>query len=1167
MATDLQTKPAAAKYEAFVDQQLARVRQRIRALDAGRSLLMLGVVSLGYFLFMAAFDLAVDGADTGVMSGVRLALFGLYVLVMAYFLGQLCLRLYRRINPYYAARQLEETIPDAKNSVINWLDLKEEALPGAIRNAVGLKAARDLKQTDPDRAVNPKSNWLLGGILAGLVLGLFILFALGPNQFGSLLGRAFAPFQGLRMESRAVITLLQPAEGNATVSINQRVEFQARIEGRFPAINQPGAPRVLYRYQQSDPFVILPLEEAIDGTWTAGLSADQVQSGFWYRVAAGDAETDEYQVKLQSAPQANRFEVTYHYRPYRKLDKETITFPNENVVIPRILEMRGTEVTLVVRTNRLLRQAQVSIAGAGAAKNEPSTLQAEILPDDPKALRVKFTLERSGTFRVLFTSSEGEANIDQGSYDLEVLDDSAPRVVLTSPGKDVSLPANGILQLEGAAHDDLGLKYLALRMKVLEGEKRPPLAEKFFPESKSLKFEDGTFPEKLDYLDVVALDKLKTEEGKPFPLKAGMVLEYWLEAIDNSDYPNKLGNIGKSEAFKLTIQEPAKDEKKQQDERQKAEEKKKQHDKQQEEKLKQENKDRNEQKKEAKKTAEEKKLEEKAKNDEQKKLKENAEKLKDQLEKQQGDKNKGEAKPDDPAKAENKPGQPPDEKSAKNKDNKLANPDEAGKNKEGGKDGDKTGQAKDQGPKDKEADKQGEAKGPGEQKQPQAGAKGDDSKKDQADKGNAKQPPKEQPGQAKDQGQKSSEKPCNCKEGGPGQGQNSSAKKQDGAGNAPPPQAKDDKGGADNQNAKGDAKGGPPKNQQAQAQEKGGDGKAPPQAGDPKDGKCADPAQCHAKGSDGNAPKGQMKPGDPKNDSKVAGKSSGKQGPDGAGNAKNGKPEQNRDSGVAKDDKGRPNGEAKEPTPRDVANLEKDLKRKEQAKEALDELQRIAKEAKDEKVRDAAKEAVDQFAKEMPPEAKDKGANGPDTQAKADPKDGGEPGMGAVPPDAGKTKSGDPKGGDHQAKGDTEAKNPPQASSKPGDRPGGFGEGGKGITDDIKPQDPLAEFTKRGGELQLDELKKRVTSDMLKEMGWTDGDWKSFLKRAEKYNDWVRNTKKLAKTNPNQVGEKSVLPSFGPGEVVGKTGEFNDPLNTGRAQPPPEFRDALRQFISAPKKK
>ena len=285
------------------------------------------------------------------------------------------------------------------------------------------------------------------------------------------------------------------------------------------------------------------------------------------------------------------------------------------------------------------------------------------------------------------------------------------------------------------------------------------------------------------------------------------------------------------------------------------------------------------------------------------------------------------------------------------------------------------------------------------------------------------------------------------------------------------------------------------------------------------------------------------------------------------GDSKEASPEQMKDSGTAKDDKGRPNGQPKEPNARDVADLEKELRRKEQAKEALEELERIAKEAKDEKVRDAAREAIERVAKETPPGAQDKGDKGPDTQAKATPKDGGEPGMGDPPADAGKTKTGDPKGEDCKGKGDGAGKDPQlgKSEAKPGNRPGNFGPGGKGITDDIKPQDPIAEFARSGGELQLDDLRKRVTPDMLKEMSWTDGDWKSFLQRTEKYNESIRRDRKLATTNPNKKGGTSLLPSTRPEPIEFNPSGVSDPLNTDRAQPPPEFREAVRQFTTKQK--
>ena len=36
-----------------------------------------------------------------------------------------------RVNPYYAAKHVEETLPDAKNSIVNWLDLHDASLPPA----------------------------------------------------------------------------------------------------------------------------------------------------------------------------------------------------------------------------------------------------------------------------------------------------------------------------------------------------------------------------------------------------------------------------------------------------------------------------------------------------------------------------------------------------------------------------------------------------------------------------------------------------------------------------------------------------------------------------------------------------------------------------------------------------------------------------------------------------------------------------------------------------------------------------------------------------------------------------------------------------------------------------------------------------------------------------
>jgi hypothetical protein len=91
-----------------------------------------------------------------------------------------------RINPYYAARTIEASIPDCRNSVINWLDLRHQTMPAAIRGAVINRAARDIEEVDVNEAVNslprPKSAAILFASSAFLLIVLVFLLCQHPDQ-------------------------------------------------------------------------------------------------------------------------------------------------------------------------------------------------------------------------------------------------------------------------------------------------------------------------------------------------------------------------------------------------------------------------------------------------------------------------------------------------------------------------------------------------------------------------------------------------------------------------------------------------------------------------------------------------------------------------------------------------------------------------------------------------------------------------------------------------------------------------------------------------------------------------------------------------------------------------------------------------------------------------
>ena len=140
MSTTQQT-PGGLKYETFVEGQLGRASLRVRFLD-------LMVASLGVVGMFLAYGLLVAVLDRW----LELPAFFRQIAFLA-FLGVVCFYLtvtavrpvFHRVNPYYAALQMEHAVPMAKNSLVSWLDIREREVP---RSSGGRSLTR-LQRTSP----------------------------------------------------------------------------------------------------------------------------------------------------------------------------------------------------------------------------------------------------------------------------------------------------------------------------------------------------------------------------------------------------------------------------------------------------------------------------------------------------------------------------------------------------------------------------------------------------------------------------------------------------------------------------------------------------------------------------------------------------------------------------------------------------------------------------------------------------------------------------------------------------------------------------------------------------------------------------------------------------------------------------------------------------------
>ncbi len=174
----------------------------------------------------------------------------------AFLTWKVLLPLRRPINPRFAALQLERTLPGSKNSVVNYIDLRNENLPTAIRGALGRRAAKDAVQADVEQAIPGKKAGLAGGIAAGVAV--VCLAADVHRRLPRLLPAArrhYRPAQPDRQPRRGArpdrVTRSPPEGGNATVPAGSAIAFTVRVEGDFLPDETP---KLILTYPQSKDF-------------------------------------------------------------------------------------------------------------------------------------------------------------------------------------------------------------------------------------------------------------------------------------------------------------------------------------------------------------------------------------------------------------------------------------------------------------------------------------------------------------------------------------------------------------------------------------------------------------------------------------------------------------------------------------------------------------------------------------------------------------------------------------------------------------------------------------------------------------------------------------------------------------------------------------------------
>lgn len=486
-------------------QKLQAFSQRRRQLIVRRGIYAAIATLLAAMMIVAFIDWLFVLPDAA-----RWALSGAAYLAIIVVEWRSCLRLLVTApTPQKLARLVEHAEPKLREDLLSAVELGQ-AQSGAVfdseqfRSLVQSDVAARMEKLDMEKLLPAQLLRRYVFIAAGIGVACVVAFALTGFQFGTLMMRALLPMANFARVSKVQVKIIEPAPAEMRVPQGDTLPLVIELSG------QRANKAFLETFTPNGGREIVPMSPVGTDRFTATIQVGR--ENVHYRVRAGDALTKKYQLEAVARPAVVKFQKSYVYPAYAKLEPKVVMEENGDLT-----GLEGSEVELRLRTNQKVREAELRIEQGKENTVVPLTADGDVFV-------AKVPLVVSGIYRVHLVGAEsGFENKFSPEYELRAEPDLVPQVELTLPRQDLILPSNEIVDVLGTAADDLALAKVAQWVKINDGQwKETTLAESSGAEAKVERrwdlFEQGVKPGDLVTMKLVATD-LKGNRAESRPLQ------------------------------------------------------------------------------------------------------------------------------------------------------------------------------------------------------------------------------------------------------------------------------------------------------------------------------------------------------------------------------------------------------------------------------------------------------------------------------------------------------------------------------------------------------------------------------------------------------------------------------------------------------------------------
>ena len=435
-----------------VQQKVRAVQRRARRLRmvSGAGLALIVVVGAVFLAGLADYCLRWDDTGVRMLSSFAVLAIGVWGL------GRFAYPVFvRRLSELEVAQRIEQRFPqlcDRLSSAVAFLGQSEDPTTAGspqLRRAVVTTVVADLERWDFADCLDKRRPRRIA-VWAVAVCALACLIAVcDRSSAGLALRRLAIPW---RVEPWPRRNQLQFAKAPLRLALGSDFEVElVDRQGRLPPSVQ------IHLWMQGDGADQIQKKDMKFFQDRMVYRLDDVRRPFRYRAVGGDDDTMGWRtLELVEPPQVTRLQIRLHPPAYTGWP---VAASGENI---RALE--GTAIEVAGQVNRPASRVRLLMdkpdsAGAVLGRLHADRLRFAIAPD----AQPPWTATQSGTYWFEVTDAEGLRGDDDQRWNLRVVPDSPPSVVLEQPAANTFVTADAVLPLAAVVKDDLAIRSISIR--------------------------------------------------------------------------------------------------------------------------------------------------------------------------------------------------------------------------------------------------------------------------------------------------------------------------------------------------------------------------------------------------------------------------------------------------------------------------------------------------------------------------------------------------------------------------------------------------------------------------------------------------------------------------------------------------------------------------------